>query len=68
MTPERARALERILEALIEAGEGEAFIAVARRIARHERVVRVVIQPPLDDTEPLAFDIGSAPTRFREVG
>ena len=68
MSPKQAQALERILEALIDAGEGEAFVAVARRIAEHERVVRVVIQPPMDDTEPLPFEVVSVPMRFREAG
>jgi hypothetical protein len=65
MDRERAKALERILEALIAAGEAEAFMAVARRIEEHpKRRIRVSIEPPLDDGEPMAFDDATGPTRF----
>ena len=62
----RAAALERILEALIEAGEGEAFMAVAKRIeAMAERKVRISVEP-LIEAEP-SFTQAVEPMRFRRA-
>ena len=62
----RAAALERILEALIEAGEGEAFMAVAKRIeAMEQRKVRISVEP-LIEAEP-SFTQAVEPMRFRRA-
>ena len=66
MDSTRAAALERILHALIEAGEGEAFMAVVKRIEAGESRVRINIEPPLDVDE-MTFDAASDPMRYRRV-
>ena len=64
----QAVALERILEALIAAGEGEAFMAAVRRIeANGERRVRINVNPPLDDADEMTFDAATYPVRFRRI-
>ena len=66
MDSERAAALERILEAMIEAGEGEAFVAVVKRIeAMEQRKVRVSIEPLFVDEA--AFEQAVEPMRFRRA-
>lgn len=66
MDRQRAVALERILELLIEAGDGAAFMAVVKRIeGEGDRRVRVNIEPPLDRSDEMTFDAASDPMRFR---
>lgn len=62
---QRAQALERILEVLIEAGDGASFIEVVRKIeADGTNKVRVTIDPPLD-LDLLTFEQATKPMRFR---
>ena len=59
--------LFRSLEALIAAGDGEAFMAVAKRIvAEGSRVIKISIEPPLNADE-LPFDAVSHPRRYRRT-
>jgi hypothetical protein len=60
---DKARALERILEALIGAGEGEAFMAVIGRLGP-DHSVRITIEPQTLDAAQ-HFDVVSHPRRWR---
>ena len=62
MEPPQERALERLLEALIAGNEGEAFMAVARKIETEEkRRVRIRIEPPLDNPDETIFSRTGCP-------
>jgi hypothetical protein len=68
MDAQTRQGLEQILEALVEAGEGEAFVTIARRIMAIEGCeVRISIEPPLDNREAMTFDEVSHPMRWRRA-